>query len=214
MDPDSPQPDPAPEITDLSPTPDLNADPSPVEEPVPPPETEPVSEDPSQSAPEDLSPSTAPIELAPAPVVEQAVSIEEPVAPPIPETPISAIPAATQAPVTQPKQQVESVPQTLPSSPIISGQVTPELASLFQSWLTAYQKSLRALGTIGLRRKHQKHLDQVVELAGKHGSITRQELRLAMRMSAAQIDKYTHELVATGRLRHVGAHDHGRYERM
>jgi predicted HTH transcriptional regulator len=92
--------------------------------------------------------------------------------------------------------------------------VTPELASLFQSWLTSYQKTLRTLGTLGLRKKRQKHLDRVVELAGERGSITRQELRLAMRMSAAQIDKYTHELVATGRLRHIGAHDHGRYERV
>jgi predicted HTH transcriptional regulator len=89
--------------------------------------------------------------------------------------------------------------------------VTPEIASLFQSWLTAYQRSFRALGTLGLERKRQRHLDRVVELAGTHGSITRQELRLIMRMSAAQIDKYTHELVANGRLRRIGDHSEGRY---
>jgi predicted HTH transcriptional regulator len=93
-------------------------------------------------------------------------------------------------------------------------QVTPEMASMFQSWLTAYQKRYRSLGTLGLKRKHQKHLDLVVELAGERGSITRRELQLAMRMSAAAIDKYTHELVFQGRLRHVGAPSHGRYERV
>jgi predicted HTH transcriptional regulator len=88
------------------------------------------------------------------------------------------------------------------------------MASLFQSWLTTYQKSFRSLGTLGLKRKHQKHLDRVVELAGEHGSITRRELQLAMRLSAPTIDKYTHELVVSGRLRHIGAPSHGRYEKI
>jgi predicted HTH transcriptional regulator len=78
----------------------------------------------------------------------------------------------------------------------------------------AYQRSFRSLGTLGLKRKHQKHLDRVIELAGERGSVTRRELQLAMRLSAATIGKYTQELVSQGRLRHVGAPSHGRYERV
>jgi hypothetical protein len=162
---------------------------------------------PQQDAPIEVPPSEAPVTpIVPDPVPMPDPVPVEPVAEPIApieepsDPPVITIPVISQAPIAQ--------------SPIIPEQVTPEMASLFQSWLTAYQKSFRSLGTLGLKRKHQKHLDRVVELAGEHGSITRRELQLAMRLSAPTIDKYTHELVVLGRLRRVGAPSHGRYERM
>lgn len=168
-----------------------------------------TSEDTIPVAPTDYdsSPEIAPIGELPVPIAEQAV----------PPANNIAVPEIPQAPIAQPQPQIQTA-STLSSptsqSPIIPGQVTPEMASLFQSWLAAYQRKLGSLGTLGLKRKKQKHLDRVVELAGERGSVTRRELQLAMRLSEATIGKYTHELVALGRLRHVGAPSHGRYERV
>lgn len=173
---------------------------------------------PQPDAPTEAPPPEAPIVPDPVPtpdpvpvepVAEPVAPIEEPSDPPI-----ITIPVISQVPVIQPDPQTVPSQSIPPQSPIIPEQVTPEMASLFQSWLTTYQKSFRSLGTLGLKRKHQKHLDRVVELAGEHGSITRRELQLAMRLSAPTIDKYTHELVVSGRLRHIGAPSHGRYEKI
>jgi len=202
MDPDFPQPDapteaPPPEVPEAPIVPDPVSPPDqpisvPIEDDTPPAEILPIS----------------PVE----PVAEPSAPIEEPV---VPTTDPIAIPATPQSTVAQPEPQTVPLQSISPlQSPIIPEQVTPEMASLFQSWLTAYQKSFRSLGTLGLKRKHQKHLDRVVELVGERGSVTRRELQLAMRLSAPTIDKYTHELVALGRLRHVGAPSHGRYERV
>jgi len=177
---------------------------------------------PQPDAPIEVPPSEAPVApIVPDPVqppdpvpVEPAAEPSAPIEEPS-EPPVITIPTNPQAPVTQPEPQtVPSQSVSPPQSPIIPEQVTPEMASLFQSWLTAYQKTFRSLGTLGLKKKHQKHLDRVVELAGERGSITRRELQLAMRLSAPTIDKYTHELVTSGRLRHVGAPSHGRYEKI
>ncbi len=124
--------------------------------------------------------------------------------------------------------EVQSEPTITPPSPL--DPVTPEVISLaekivpagttqdqmalFQSWLTKYLKSMRVLGTLGLKKKRRRHMDKVVELLGKHGPLTQIELGHMMRMNTVSIGQYVHDLIAEGRVRHVGAMHHGRYEKI
>ncbi|MEI7463201.1 MAG: hypothetical protein WCK03_02270 [Candidatus Taylorbacteria bacterium] len=97
---------------------------------------------------------------------------------------------------------------------IVPAGTTQDQMALFQSWLTKYLKSMRVLGTLGLKKKRRRHMDKVVELLGKHGPLTQIELGHIMRMNTVSIGQYVHDLIAEGRVRHVGAMHHGRYEKI
>ena len=184
-----------------------NDAPQPVSEPSGP--AAPTSDQPVGLAPSSVSlPSDPPVEAP----IEQPDPGTMPAIPPVPEegTPPAAVVSAETAP---PGPADPSIVPPPPVSPIAPPGITPELAALFQTWLTAYQKSLRGQGTQALIAKHQKHLDHVVELAAERGPISRLELQLAMRMCEAQIDRYLRALIAAGRLRKVGAGHKVRYEK-
>ncbi|MDE2188230.1 MAG: hypothetical protein KGJ35_00670 [Patescibacteria group bacterium] len=197
-------PPPEPEQTTLA-TPETStespADAVQPEEPISTPTLEPVT--PSTSEP------VQPVQSESAPSVQT-----EQIAPVTPTAPVLQTPPAAQP---QPMQVQATDPTKAYADKIIAaaGQVvTPEVESLFQSWLRTYQEKLGNLSNIVRASRKKKHMDRIVELAGTKDSVTLTELRLDMRMSKQQIERYLKQLVAEGRLCHTGAAHEGRYKRV
>ncbi len=132
----------------------------------------------------------------------------------------SFVPPLAPIPVNVDHQPVAASGAVNSSAPVIINEnpvfepSQPDDAASEHARLVALGRSLLPKANATRAAHKQKHMDRIVALVGEQGTMLRQELILIMHMSAAQIDRYLHELVAEGKLRHIGAHNHGKYERV
>jgi hypothetical protein len=127
----------------------------------------------------------------------------------------SISPAATpEEPIPQPPVLQSSIPLGATSTNVDDADVSPFKDPSFKTRFASFFKMVRLKGNAARAQNKQKKMDKIVDLAAKHGSIVEKQIRLALRVSAAEASICLHELVVQGRLRHIGPMHAGKYEKM
>jgi hypothetical protein len=120
----------------------------------------------------------------------------------------------------------ENTPETLPPAPAATTAppatpVTSDIAPAPEpppqqpSWKAEEAAFLRSVEPEAVAKEETHHaakLDQIVAFARTRKSFKREDIRLLLSLPRRTADTYLSELVASGRLIHIGPKSHGRYE--